>query len=83
VVATAFPHAVELLSGGAGLTVPHGDRTALVHALRRVLFEPGLAASMIDRGAQIASDVRWPAVARRYRELAHTLLAETTTVVAG
>ena len=27
VVATAFPHAVELLSSGAGMVVPHGDAT--------------------------------------------------------
>jgi glycosyltransferase involved in cell wall biosynthesis len=83
VVATAFPHAVELLRGGAGLTVPHGDRAALIHALGRVLFEQGLAASMVDRGVRIAPDVRWPTVARRYHELAHALLAETPTAVAG
>jgi glycosyltransferase involved in cell wall biosynthesis len=82
VVATAFPHAVELLGGGAGLTVPHGDRAGLVHALHRVLSEPGLAASMIGRGAGIAPEVRWPAVAGRYRELARTLVAAAPSVVA-
>src|SRR6185369_2719192 len=46
VVATAFPHAIELLGGGAGLVVPHGDPAALARALRRVLTEPGLATSM-------------------------------------
>ena len=81
VVSTAFPHAVELLGDGAGLTVPHGDAGAFVHALHRVLFEPGLAASMVERGARIAPHVGWSAVARRYRELAETLLAETPTVV--
>ncbi len=43
VVATAFPHAVELLSSGAGLLVHHFDGTALGEALYRVLTEPGLA----------------------------------------
>ena len=43
VVATAFPHAVELLSSGAGIVVPHRDATALGAALRHVLTEPGRA----------------------------------------
>ncbi len=35
VVATAFPHAVELLSSGAGLVVDHDDPDAMALALRR------------------------------------------------
>ena len=46
VVATAFPHAVELLSSGAGIVVPHRDATALGAVLRHVLTEPGLGVSM-------------------------------------
>src|SRR4029453_16766587 len=45
VVATAFPHAVELLSSGAGIVVPHGDPAALAAALRRILPPPALAAA--------------------------------------
>jgi polysaccharide biosynthesis protein PslF len=37
VVATAFPHAVELLSDGPGLVVDHGDARAMAAALRRIL----------------------------------------------
>src|SRR5678816_3101208 len=51
VVATAFPHAVELLAGGAGLVVPHDDPAALTAALRRVLTEPSLVAAMARRSA--------------------------------
>ena len=29
VIATAFPHAVELLSGGAGIVVPHANPVAM------------------------------------------------------
>ena len=82
VVATAFPHAVELLSQGAGLVVPHDDRKALAHALRRVLVEPGLAASMAARSGRVAPELRWSSVAARYRELADTLVATTSTLVA-
>lgn len=82
VVATAFPHAVELLADGAGLVVRHGDRRALGHALRRVLAEPGLAASMAHRSARVAPELQWSSVAARYRELADTLVAATSAVVA-
>ena len=41
VVATAFPHAVELLGGGAGLVVEQQDSAAIGEALHRVLTEPG------------------------------------------
>jgi polysaccharide biosynthesis protein PslF len=82
VVATAFPHAVDLLGQGAGLVVPHGDRRALAHALRRVLVEPGLAASMAAQSGRVAPELRWSTVAARYRELADTLVAATSTLVA-
>lgn len=80
VVATAFPHAVELLATGAGLVVPHGDREALAAGLRRVLVEPGLAASMADRSGRVAPQLRWSSVAARYRELADDLVEATSTV---
>ena len=44
VVATAFPHAVELLTDGPGLVVPHRNPRALSTAVRRVLTRPGLLA---------------------------------------
>ncbi len=73
VVATEFPHAVELLSDGAGLLVPHRDPVAIASALRRVLTEPGLTAGMVDRAARLAPTVSWRAVAARYRGLAESL----------
>jgi polysaccharide biosynthesis protein PslF len=82
VVATAFPHAVELLGQGAGLVVPHGDQKALAHALRRVLVEPGLAASMADQSGRVAPELQWSSVAARYREMADSLVAATSTMVA-
>ena len=78
VVATRFPHAVELLSGGAGLLVPHRDPKAITAALLRVLTEPGLAAGMAAKASSLAPSLRWPAVAARYRELADSLVASRT-----
>lgn len=76
VVATAFPHAVELLSSGAGIVVPHRDATALGAALRHVLTEPGLGASMAREAARLAPAFGWPAVARQYAALADLLIAD-------
>lgn len=75
VVATRFPHAVELLAGGAGLVVPHRDPVAIAAALRRVLTDPGLAAGMGERARRLAPSVSWPAVARSYRGLSERLTA--------
>ena len=70
VVSTAFPHAVELLSDGAGLVVRRQDPEALAAALRRVLTEPGLAQDMADKTDLLAPTLLWPTVAQQYRDLA-------------
>lgn len=74
VVSTAFPHAVELLTGGPGLVVPQGDATVLRTALRRVLIEPGLADELGRRARERAPDLMWRSVASRYLEVADRLL---------
>ncbi|GIJ33116.1 glycosyltransferase [Micromonospora sediminimaris] len=83
VVATAFPHAVELLTGGPGLVVPHQDPAALAAAIRRILNEPGLAARLASRARPLAADLRWPAVAVRYGTLAERLVAAHPPVVSA
>ena len=75
VVSTCFPHAVELLGGGAGLLVGRQDPAGIARALHRVLTEPGLSARMSRRSADLAPYLLWPAVARSYRELASSLTA--------
>ncbi|HEV2371206.1 MAG TPA: glycosyltransferase [Streptosporangiaceae bacterium] len=76
VVSTCFPHAVELLGGGAGLLVERRDPAGIAYALLRVLLEPGLSARMSRHSAALAPQLLWPAVASAYRELA-TLLTVT------
>jgi glycosyltransferase involved in cell wall biosynthesis len=82
VVATAFPHAVELLSSGAGIVVPHRDPGALSAALRLVLTEPGLCDSMAAEAARLAPAFGWPEVARQYFALAEELQADAQAVPA-
>ena len=78
VVATGFPHARELLAGGAGLVVAHRDPAAMAHAIRRVLTEPGLSESMSAHAADLAPALAWRTIADRYRDLARTVLAAKT-----
>ena len=81
VVATAFPHAIEVLSSGAGLVVDHNDPEALALALRRVLLEPDLAASMGAEASRLAPSLGWPVVAGQILSLANRLLTERMSLV--
>ncbi len=74
VVATAFPHAIELLASGAGLVVAHEDPDSLASALRRVLTEPRLAGAMAAEARRLAPDLAWPIVAGAYLRLARRIL---------
>jgi glycosyltransferase involved in cell wall biosynthesis len=76
VVATAFPHAVEMLgSSGAGVVVDHDDPAALVEALRSMLTDPDIAGSMASRTRGPAPTTAWPVVAQAYAALAQRLVA--------
>jgi glycosyltransferase involved in cell wall biosynthesis len=74
VIATRFPHAIELLGDGSGLLVPHRDPAAIATGLHALLTEPGLAAGMTRVSGATAADLLWPAVAERYRHLADRLI---------
>ena len=81
VVATAFPHAMELLASGAGIVVDHDDPDAMALALRRVLTRPELAASMAAEASRLAPSLGWPVIAGRYLELADHLRAARLALV--
>jgi len=76
VVATEFPHAVELLADGPGLLVPHQDPEAMAAAIRHLVAEPALAGRLT--GLAGGPTLRWPAVAARYQALANRLLSART-----
>jgi glycosyltransferase involved in cell wall biosynthesis len=81
VVATEFPHAVELLADGPGLLVPHQDPEAMAAAIRHLLVSPGLAGRLT--GIAGGPTLRWPAVAARYQALANRLLTSSAVPVAA
>jgi len=82
VISTAFPHAVELLSSGAGILVARQDPEAIAAALRRVLTEPGVAAPMAATARALAPALLWPAVAGQYVALGRVLLEASSLAVA-
>ena len=81
VVATEFPHAVELLADGPGLLVPHQDPEAMAAAIRHLIHAPGLPGRLT--GLAGGPTLRWPAVAARYEALAGRLLATRRPVIAS
>jgi glycosyltransferase involved in cell wall biosynthesis len=84
VVATMFPHAVELLTDGPGLLVPHKNPFALATAIRQIITKPAVASTLRERGGHAEPAPLWPVVAQRYHELAATLVTDTRPVaVAG
>ena len=75
VVATRFPHAIELLSGGAGLLVAHRNPEQIAQALRTLITNDNLAREMSRIAAAAAPCLSWSAVAEQYRELADQLIS--------
>ena len=74
VVATSFPHAVELLSCGGGTVVPHRNPVAMAEAIRNILEKPEIASEMSRQSGAIANELLWSSVAARYVELAVALI---------
>jgi polysaccharide biosynthesis protein PslF len=74
VVATQFPHARELLAGGAGLLVPHRDPAAIAAAIRSLVTRRDVMARMAAAAAATAPQLLWPAIADQYRDLAGELI---------
>jgi glycosyltransferase involved in cell wall biosynthesis len=69
VIATRFPHAVELLSEGAGITVPHGDIGALSAALRLLLVDRRLTSRMAMESQRLVDRWFWPAIGQRFGQM--------------
>jgi polysaccharide biosynthesis protein PslF len=62
VIATDFPHAVELLGGGVGVAVKHHDANAMSEAILNVLTNKKRAQQMSRDALRIGKATLWPAV---------------------
>jgi polysaccharide biosynthesis protein PslF len=74
VISTSFPHATELLGGGAGVLVPQRDPSAIAAAVRTVMCDVDAASRMAHVAGELAVSLLWPTVAARYVELAGSVV---------
>ena len=75
-MATAFPHAVEVMAHGTGTVVDHDDPEQLVSALFQVLTQPRLAGTMAAEARRLAQDLSWPAIGARYHTVVGSVLVQ-------
>ena len=66
VIATEFPHAVELLNRGAGMVVPHRDPVSLAQVMRKVVTDSEVLHEMAEATRPLAREHRWSAGATLY-----------------
>jgi glycosyltransferase involved in cell wall biosynthesis len=68
IVATAFPHAVELLAGGAGRVVRHEDPDSIAEGLLYLLEDREAATAAAEAARRLTPVLEWRTVARTYDE---------------
>lgn len=69
VVATAFPHAVEVVPDQAGIVVPHGDHVAMADALQALTTDGRLRRQHVLGSWALGLEHAWPRVGARYVEV--------------
>lgn len=75
VVATRFPHAVEMLRNGAGITVAHDSRE-IAEAVRALLSDPELYLASASVASAQSPHLSWERCGREYTRLANRVLVE-------
>lgn len=75
VVATGFPHAVELLAGGAGLIALHEDPHSMAAGIRTIVETEDTQQRMHEAALRDTHATTWPEVAEQYRALARGIAA--------
>lgn len=74
VVATRFPHALEMERMGAARTVSHRDPSALAEKIGRLLSDDRMASEMRAAQARLALSSGWERVGASYRKIADEVL---------
>jgi glycosyltransferase involved in cell wall biosynthesis len=73
VVATPFPHAIEMLGRGAGIVVDRNP-AALADGLRTLLEDDQVYHHAVEMAGVISSEISWESTAHRYSDLVRSLL---------
>ena len=69
VVATAFPHAIEMLGSGSGFVVDHDHPTAMTDALTTLMTDELAYRRAAGAATQLGTTLSWDTVAHRYADL--------------
>lgn len=80
VVATAFPHAVELAEAGAVEAVPHREPEAIAQSVGRLLETPFAWEQMVKAQRTVASGFDWGHVAEEYERLVDDVMTRHAVV---
>ncbi len=78
VVATRFPHAVELVEPGAGIVVEHAS-AAIAAGVRRLLTVPEAYERAVSVAAETSAALAWEAAADRHARLIRSLIWRRAT----
>lgn len=78
IVATKFPHALELLKDGSGLLVDQGDSQGMADALQEILSSYEKADRMRKISEKKAHSFLWSTVSEDYLELATSIWANSS-----
>jgi glycosyltransferase involved in cell wall biosynthesis len=76
IVATAFPHALDIVDGRCGIVVPHEEPVALADAVERMLTDRRLAARCVAAARAEAARHAWPVVGSHYAEVLRAVVDE-------
>lgn len=79
VVATRFPHAAEMLEGGAGLVVDH-DPTALAAGVRTLIEDDDTYNRAVETTAIRSSQISWESGAQSFADLARSLIPADVSI---
>ena len=78
VIATRFPHAVEVLGGGVGSLVEQKNADEIAAAVRMIHGDAQKAARMRAMTSVVSSSYLWPAVAESYLALSNAVWRKRT-----
>lgn len=73
VIATKFPHAVELLGDGTGMLVKQQSPNSIAEAIRRLVRDRELRRQMRDKSSAKAGGFLWPSIGVSMTSLAHSV----------
>ena len=73
VIATRFPHAVELLGNGTGYLVDHESPAEIADAFRSIVQDPGAAERTRALASALSQGFLWQSVGQSYVDLASEL----------